>query len=779
MKEVLLIDANSLIHRCYHAIPQLSNKKGNPTGALYGVANVLLKVVADIHPDYAVALFDRPEPTFRKEKFDDYKAQRPKAEDELISQIIRAHNLFLAFNIPFLELPGYEADDLIGTLATKLKKEAHVTIFTGDLDSLQLVDDGRVVVETFKKGISETIVYNEQAVFDRLGVWPNQVVDFKALVGDASDNIPGVAGVGPKTAAPLLQKYKTLESVLQNATEEKAYEKIKAHEKEALLSQDLAQIILDAPLDTNIEDIRFNPKQEKIEKYFQENDFDSLLKRLDGVFNPIPKTTPAKKQVATQSITTHQGNALVGFGLKEIHKTTPLKEPYFDVDIARQLLGIPGSSWQEVSMVLFKKELGADEFLIEAEKETQKEMQQKGVEEVFKKTETPLIPILADMEKQGVCIDTEALSQTQNDINAALEEREKIVRQTLGEDINLNSPKQVLAYFKEKGAKITSTGAEKLEKIKDQYPVVEKLLAYRELFKLKTTYTDAFEKLLTKDKKIHPTFLQLGAATGRLSCQNPNLQNIPQESEWSGRIRNVFVPQKDFVFVSFDYSQIELRVLASLSKDPNMMSAFENGEDIHRLTASRVFGVATKDVTSQQRRIAKTLNFGIIYGMGVRAFAQQSGLSQQEAKGFIEKYFAQFSSVKGWQEKILTQARRTKVARSMTGRFREVRSINSPNQRFASEAERIALNMPLQSLAADILKSAMVKVQSALQKEKLEKDVHMLLTIHDELLFEIKDNEKIKETAEQIIKRTMESAFVLNVPLIVEKKEGSAWGKME
>ena len=396
----------------------------------------------------------------------------------------------------------------------------------------------------------------------------------------------------------------------------------------------------------------------------------------------------------------------------------------------------------------------------------------------------PLLPVIAQMEKNGVLIDKKTLDLVDDDLSLAVKKAEDKLAQIIGRHINPNSPKQLLEYFQNTlHLKISSTSAETIAKAKEKnpLPVFNTLLEYRELFKLKTTYTDAFKKLIASDGRIHPTFLQLGAATGRLSCQNPNLQNIPAESEWASRIRNIFISPKNHTLVSFDYSQIELRVLASLTGDKNMIEAFRRGEDIHAATAEKIFKVSKEKVTPQMRRLAKTLNFGIMYGMGFRAFSQNAGIPPDQAKEFIKRYFEEFSAVKEWEKKVLDQARKDGIAKNINGRFRDVHQINSTDQRFSSEAERAAKNMPSQSLAADILKLAMIKTEDYIRKNFSSK-IKMILSIHDELIFEIDDSLLEKEKDGPVvreIKKIMDSAFRLEVPVKVDCKMGKRWGDMK
>lgn len=806
MKKLLLIDANSLIHRCFHALPPLTNKKGEPTGALYGVSTILLKILQTKKPDFAAALFDRPEPTLRKQKFAEYKIHRPPTPNELVLQINKAHQLFESFSIKTLELIGYEADDLIGTLSQKFKNEVQVIILTGDLDTLQLVENQKVIVETFKKGISQTVSYNEEKVKERYdGLSPAQLVDYKALVGDPSDNIPGVSGIGPKSATEILKKYQTLENFLEKGKKEKVYEKIANNKKIALLSKELATINTAVPLEIKLEDLTFAPRLSKIEEFFKENDFNSLIKRINleeetpskisSKENQFQKTLflkedqkPKKKEVVfldKESLAQNPKDFLdkekvkVGYHLKEIIKQQPIALPFFDVKIALELLEIKTQTWQEASQKTLKeKNLPEKEFLSRIYPWLLEKINLAGLNKIFFEIEMPLIPVIAEMEKNGVLIDLKKLKEIQKKINQEVLKKEKEILKEMGEEINLNSPKQLLGYFHKKGIKITSTAAEKLEKIASHYPLAQKILDYREIFKLKTTYLDPLENLIQEDGRLHPTFLQLGAATGRLSCQNPNLQNIPQESSWAPLIRSVFRAPEDFLLASFDYSQIELRVLAHLSQDKNMIEAFIKDEDIHTLTAQKIFGVKKEEVTPHQRRLAKTLNFGMIYGMGYRALAQTAKISAQEAKEFIKKYFQQFPSIKDWQAEILKYCRQNEISVNINGRFRSLPYINSPNQFLASQAEREALNMPTQSLAADILKLAMIKVFSYLQENQLASKIKIILSIHDELIFEVK-KELAQEKYLKKIKEIMESAYSLRVPLKVRIKTGENWGQLE
>lgn len=782
---LLLIDAHSLIHRCYHAVPPLTNSREEPVGALFGVSNVLLKIVSRDSITHIAALFDRPEPTLRKQKFADYKIQRPKAPDELTFQLNESLELFRAFGIKTFEKIGYEGDDLIGTLAEKFRAlpNTRITILTGDMDSLQLVDNkNEIEVETFKKGIADIIVYHEKEVFDRLGVRPDQVVDYKALVGDASDNIPGVAGIGPKTASAILQKYETLEKYLAQGQNDKAYKKISKHKKDALLSQELARIDTHVPVEVSLDDLRCKKNTPALLAFFQKHNFVSLIKRID--IQAHDKNIDESKRENSELVKT---NSATPNHLPLIPNHSSLEL----IKIALQLLGFADAPWESYARLLFKQELLYDEFIQKASAWTQNKIEKEGLAYVYHEIELPLIPIIKKMQNQGVLIDATQLQGLERTLQKELDAQEKILEEKTETVINFNSPKQVLELLQEiPNLKIKSTSADTLEKLKHKIPWIPDLLEYRELFKLQTTYVIALQKLIAKDSRIHPTFLQLGATTGRMSCQNPNLQNIPQESRWSKDIRDAFVAPRGHSLVAIDYSQIELRVLASLAQDKNMIQAFEEGKDIHTITAQKIFNKPEHQITKHMRRDAKTLNFGMVYGMGFRALAQQTSISNDGAKLFIKKYFEEFSAIKRWQEEIITRVKKTGRVVSPTGRFRTLPHINSHNEFFASQARREAINMPTQGLAADILKLAMIRVDAYVRKNNFAQKVRMILTIHDELIFEI-DDELIAEGAQSMLikdlRHEMEQALPIHpatkktpllVPLKTEVSIGKRWGEL-
>ena len=842
MKTLLLIDANSLIHRAFHALPPLTGPEGQATQALYGLASVLLKIWRDDKPDYVAALFDRPEPTFRKEKFEAYKAHRPKAPNELVSQIIEAHTLFEKFGIKTLEKPGFEADDLIATLATKFsdkEKDLQVVILTGDLDTLQIVRGDKLVVRTFKKGISETMTYNEEAVRERYGLEPKQLTDYKALVGDQSDNVPGVSGVGEKTATSLLQKYGTLEGIYKNLdAEPKLGKKLVGTEKEAEFSKSLVALEKNAPVGMEeVDDLKVVENGKDLEKYFQSLGFQSLIKRLEGksvrssggedqkekvnisvrptrakvssssakqasIFGDLPRVELGGDE---NKVFVYEGSGKkdleskklkAGFELKRLLKEAWEEEgdilpPYFDLGVAFWMLDpdFKDYSPEAAAKHFLKKDWRGSEGDYEAAYGfCEKKIKEYEIGPVFRNIEMPLLRVLAEMEKAGIFVNTEKLKALEGKIEKDINELTKKIYKVAGEEFNINSSQQLGKIIFEKlgvdsrlakrtgGGKI-STREESLLIFKGQHEIIDLILEYRENFKIQTTYVKPLYDLIAKDGRVHTDFVQTGAATGRLSSRNPNLQNVPQESKWSKEFRSVFEAQKGFSFVSFDYSQIELRVFAAVAGDDKMIEAFKNGIDIHSLTAAKILGKPLQEVTKDDRRVAKTLNFGLLYGMGVSSFAKSSGLKRDQAKQFVEAYFREFSEIRDWQEKTKEEARKYGFVRTLSGRRRYLPGIKSFAPQVVAEAERAAINHPLQGLAADIIKMAMIKAQEILDKKGLgEKKARMLLSIHDELLFEVSDD--IIKEVNGAVREAMERVFDLGVPLKVEVSSGKDWGNL-
>ncbi|MBI2591793.1 MAG: hypothetical protein HYW34_03910, partial [Candidatus Brennerbacteria bacterium] len=548
---LLLIDANALIHRSFHALPPLTNHNGKAVGALYGLASALLKVIRDEPPDYAAALFDRPEPTFRKKIFKEYKAHRPAAPDDLIAQIIEAHNLFQEFGIKIFEQPGLEADDLIGIFSEKFKNEPDIkiVILTGDLDTLQLVEGDKVVVKTLRKGVSDTVIYNEGAVKERYDLLPNQLVDYKSLVGDQSDNIPGVPGIGPKTASRLINQFGGLDDIFKKA-ENKLLEKLLAYKEQVILAKKLAAIERQGDINAELDDLIYTkPRLEKLREYFSQLGFQSLAARAEKDFSADIEN----KAVADFQFNDNQPDSEISFNIKERVKTgepeisfnikervktgEPLKEKLFDLGIAAWLIDseLKDYSPENLAKKFFKEELsGEHEIAIRLFPFLNQKLNEYGLDKIFQEIEMPLIPVLADMEKAGVKIDKKILEDLGLEIESEIKNLEEKIYQTVGERFNLNSPKQMLEVLNRHfNLKLNSTAAEKLENLKEKLPPADLILEYRENFKIKSTYIEPILSLTGKDGRLRTTFNQTGTATGRLSSSEPNLQNIPQQSKWA------------------------------------------------------------------------------------------------------------------------------------------------------------------------------------------------------------------------------------------------------
>jgi DNA polymerase-1 len=843
-KTLLLIDANSIIHRCFHALPPLTTPDGRPSQALYGISSMLLRLLPSDKPDYAVACFDRSEPTFRKKAYALYKAQRPKAPSELISQIIEAHHLFEEFGIKTIEKAGFEADDIIATLATTFgsEKDVHTVILTGDLDTLQIVNDKHIKVRTFRKGLSDTVTYDEAGVRERYGLEPKQLVDYKTLVGDKSDNVPGVPGVGEKTATSILQKYGTLEKFLKNLSKEPKYEEKFSNSLEQIESSKfLVTVKKDVPLGVaSLENLSFSLKnKEELKKYFSSMGFESLIRRLEdgggrktekitipkkphnaslfqpGILSPgsaadtaraLKKEVPALTPAQLKNITfIKEGDDLspemlssdkvkVGFELKEISKKCiakggePISLPLADLGVAYWLLDPDFKAYEPEALIkIFVGDSwrGDEKNYRDLYALATHRLEEFHMAKLFDEIEMPLVNVLAQMESWGIRVSRERLVKLEKEIDGKLVGLTKAIHKAAGRDFNINSPKQLagvlygdLGLTQKKGSKV-STSADRLEEIRDAHPAVALILQYREDFKIQSTYVKPLQELLDKTGKLHTQFMQTGAATGRISSKFPNLQNIPQESSWSKPLRQAFVAEKGFSFLSFDYSQLELRILAGITADKNMTEAFREGQDIHSITAAKVFGISQDKVTHHERRIAKALNFGLVYGMGASAFAASSGVTRAEAEEFIKAYFKTFSAISHWMEAVKRRAHHQGYVETLTGRRRYFPDINSGHPRVVAENERQATNHPVQGLEADFIKLAMIKSEAVLRKKKLwGTKARMLLTIHDELLFEV-ENGIIKEIT-PLIRYAMQEVWPgFPVMLTVEASRGATWGDME
>jgi DNA polymerase-1 len=791
MKKLVVIDSNALVHRAFHALPPtLTDPSGAPVNAVYGFTSVLLKMLKDLQPEYVAATFDLAGPTFRHTEYEEYKAHRVKAPDELYAQIPIVKQVLAAFGIPVYEHAGFEADDLIGTLAEHAKKtdDLQVIIMTGDMDTLQLVDGKRVVVFTLRKGVNDTITYDESAVRERYGLPPSRMLDFKGLKGDPSDNIPGVPGIGEKTASALVTAFGTLEELYAYLEQKKGKPrkpltenlaaKLLEHKDMAFFSKKLATIIRTVPVtfDLGGMDWKSNLSAGNLEETLRGLGFASLIKRLPEVLQIASQDTliPMSPEIAPLPAPVMLDGELIGHDLKPHLKALleagkPLPEKLFDTMVAAWLL-----------------EPDHKEYAAEPKEKLLERMTAIGVASVFTDIEMPLIPILARMERLGIRVDVATIQRLLKVSTAAVQALEKKIYALAGTEFNINSPSQlgdilftklaIRGRVRRTGGGAPSTAATELEKLREEHPIIDLILEYRELNKLKTTYIEPFPSLVAADGRIHTTYHQTGTGTGRLSSSDPNLQNVPARTELGQQFRASFVANPGFKLVSFDYSQLELRIVAHLAGDATMIATFERGEDIHTRTASEIFAIAPEQVTKDMRRQAKVLNFGIIYGMGVLGFARAAGVARDTAKQFIEEYFARFSGVAAYMERTKEEAFRDGFVTTLFGRRRSLPDIKSNIPQLIAAAERMAINHPVQGTEADLVKLAMIAVDRYLHDQGLGDRARMLLQVHDELVLEIAD----ADVADIVprIRAIMENIHRLDVPLVVDVKSGDNWSDM-
>ncbi len=905
MKRFILIDAHAVIHRAYHAIPPLTAPSGEVVHAVYGFTSILLRILRELKPDYIAAAFDMPGPTFRHIAYERYKAQRPAAPSDLISQFALVKEVLASMQISIFQKSGFEADDIIGTIVEKLKseKQLEIIIVTGDMDMLQLVRP-RVKVYTPKKGISETVIYDEKEVMARFGFKPEQMIDYKGLRGDPSDNIPGVKGVGEKTATELIKKFGSIEKIYkalkngsrrspQDGTKEISSSiaaKLSEGEEDARFSRALATIRTNVPIKFDLPATHWQEGAgaRDVVVLFQKLGFHTLLKRMSsatvekasvalqalpgmeptttgltsglntakeivkkqdwdafaktaereeqiGIIFFSPSLKNAKKQgIEKESMVrhTHHKKEAVFFILPSTKKVyscsnrtmmNPLffekKRQWvshdakkllhyfsksnvvlhtieFDMMLAAYLVGDLSRNFSYLAIAA--RELGR----LVSENETEEyqhffdiavllkqKLKERNLGRVFSEIELPLISVLKKMEERGVLLDSSYLAKLSRELDSDLSGITKKIYKHAREEFNINSSQQLsVILFEKLGIKtqglrktekggVISTGASELEKLRKDHPIISQILDYRELMKLKTTYVDVLPLLVNSATgRLHTTFHQTGTATGRLSSSDPNLQNIPIMSEYGKKVRRAFIAKNKYLLVSLDYSQIELRVSAELAGDEKMIAAFREGKDIHALTAAEVYNVSYDKVTPDLRRAAKTLNFGILYGMGSQALSDSTGMSREEAKRFIEEYFKDFSQVASYIASVKQFAQDHGYVENFFGRRRYIPEIYSPNWQLKREAERMAVNMPIQGTAADVVKKAMIAVDQWVGDEKKEDEGEMLLQVHDELLFEIK-KEKAKEFGTEL-KNIMEHVVSFRVPLVVDVKIGPNWEEM-
>lgn len=797
-KRLVLLDTHAIIHRAYHALPEFMNSKGEPTGAIYGLATMLFKIITELSPDYIVACYDLPKKTFRHEAYDAYKAGRAKTDDALVAQLISSRDFFKAFSIPMYECEGFEADDLLGTIAEHLKdnhKNIDIIIASGDMDTLQLVDDDIVRVYTLKKGINDTILYNEDKVKERFLFAPKYLPDYKGLRGDPSDNIIGIKGIGEKTATTIVSEYGTLEKmyeVLKKNPEkiralgvtERVFNLLKDGEEEAIFSKTLATIRRDAPIIFELPENIWKETvvTESVAQFFRDMEFKSLQSRFLNLFS-----VEGKSEIQIEE------------NIDTPEESSYDKEKVTKAKIALWLLNSELADPSIEDILNYKNSKSFDEAysLIEADIDKQK------LSYVYNKIEIPIIHIIENMERVGIKVDKDYLKKLSKEYHGELTKIEKSIWKMAGREFNINSPKQLgeilfdelkIQEMGDKSSRTTmkktaggarSTRESELEKLRTLHPIIDEILKYRELQKLLSNYIDTIPDQVGEDGRLHAHFIQAGTTTGRFSSSNPNLQNIPIKTEKGRNIRNAFIAEDGYVLASFDYSQIELRVAALLSQDPYFIKAFREGKDIHSAVAMKVFGVKEEDVTSDMRRRAKIINFGMLYGMGVNALRQNIGTDRKDAQIFYDNYFAQFPNIVAYLESIKNFAKEHGYTGTLFGRKRYFPGIRSSIPFIKAMAERMAINAPIQGTAtADIIKIGMKNVEDDLKKAGILGDTRLLLQVHDELVYEIKEN-KLKE-AMKIIEGAMKNAIPKEfltgldpVPLEVSSSYGRTWGDLK
>ena len=812
-KILVLLDAHAIIHRAYHALPEFLSSKGEPTGALYGLSSMLMKIITELKPDYIVACYDLPQKTFRHEAYDKYKAGRVKADDALIMQLKNSRQIFESFDIPIYDAPGFEADDVLGTIVEKYKKDENLKIIiaSGDMDTMQLVDDKKVQVYTLKKGINDTILYDEDAVIKRFGFKPKLLPDYKGLRGDPSDNIIGIKGIGEKTAKNLIVNFGTIEEIYKKIKkDEKLFikagisprmiELLKNNEEEALFSKTLATIRTDAAINFILPSKTFwenvNPK--KIEEVFALFEFRSLFARLKNFFGEQKTKSESFLGSSEGGQPDQLKNSLI---LSSSGNINPAKLQEASVALWLINSDIPNPNLEDI---LFFARLDSarlaktDSFQV-AYDYILKKLKEKNLDKVYEEIEKPIIPIVKKMEDRGILIDKKYFEKLSDEYHKKLDILTKKIYKMAGTEFNINSPKQLgEVIFSQMGIKTKqkrqrlpagrqgsfSTKVSVLEELEEDNPIIREILAYRELQKLLSTYIDVIPKMTSGDGRLHAKFLQNGTTTGRFSSQDPNLQNLPIKTELGRKIRDGFIVPKGYKLAAFDYSQIELRMVAILSGDKKMTQIFREKKDIHAGIASFVFGVPLGDVNNEMRRRAKVINFGIIYGMGVSALRKNLGSTREEAQKFYDNYFKQFSGVRDYLEKVKEFALQHSYTETLFGRRRYFPNINSRIPFLKNMAERTATNAPLQGTAADVIKLAIKYVEEDLKKIGILDKVHLVLQIHDELVYEIEEN--VLSQADKIIKNAMEGVlersylhYKTDIPLEVHSGSGDNFGEVK
>ena len=871
-KKIVLIDGHSILNRAFFGVPPLTNSEGLHTNAVYGFLNIMFKILDEEKPDYLTVAFDRSEPTFRHQMFDAYKGTRKPMAQELREQVPVMKEVLQAMGIKIVEMPGYEADDLLGTIAGIAEVQGmDVSIISGDRDLLQLATEKvKIRIPKTKRTGTEIEDYYAADVVERYQVTPKEFIDVKALMGDSSDNIPGVPGIGEKTATNLIVAYKSIENAyahLEEITPKRAKTNLEEHYDMAQMSKTLATIEVHVPIEFDMEAAKltdlYTPEayvymkrlefknmltrfsddmsQNDLEKYFHVyHELDEIQNFFDGFSAKEAAVSFFEEAGTVYGLAVAKSNQNVvyltcggfvteGYLEEQVQKlcdgldtlitpdlkgllkhvrvpetkkcidTTiaayllnPLKNEYTYDDLARDILGLMVPSKLDLLGKLKIKKAAEEKpealelmacyeayACIAAKNQLLEQLEDHGMKKLYDEIEMPLVYVLADMEKEGVRAEKAELEAYGAQLTGRISELETSIYEKAGETFNINSPKQLGVILFEKlqmpNGKKTKTGystaADVLERLAPDYPIVSEILEYRQLTKLKSTYADGLALCIASDGRIHSTFNQTITATGRISSTEPNLQNIPIRMELGRLIRKVFVPKEGYVFIDADYSQIELRVLAHMSGDQNLIAAYQHAEDIHRITASQVFHTPLEEVTDLQRRNAKAVNFGIVYGISSFGLSQDLSITRKEAEGYIASYFETYPGIKIFLDRLVTDAKEKGYAETMFGRRRPVPELASSNFMQRSFGERIAMNSPIQGTAADIIKIAMIRVKQRLEREQLKSK--LILQVHDELLIEAAGDEE--EYVKTLLAEEMRHAADLAVTLEVDVKSGRNW----
>ena len=876
MKKLVLIDGHSILNRAFYGVPELSNSQGLHTNAVYGFLNIMFKILDEEAADYIAVAFDLSAPTFRHKAYAEYKGTRKSMPDELREQVPLIKDVLSSMNIPILTKEGYEADDIIGTIAKRYQSdEVFVSVISGDRDLLQLSDKHiKIRIPKTSKGVTTVHDYLPEDVMNEYGVTPKEFIDVKALMGDTSDNVPGVPSIGEKTATKIIQEYHSIENAIEYVDELKpprASKALSEHIEDAKFSKMLVTIVTDAPIETDISDMEVgNLYTKESLEWINKLEFKSFLKRYENVEMEASielDTTVIDKQDAWESlynelkdskefgisvcleetaIKSYHVNSLYAISITLENKSyiikdleniadileeiirldagkyvlslkpliklvkdmkaaknfydisvaayliNPLKDSYFVEDIARDYMGSACSSKTEMigkaklnEVLRFNDEKAINYFATESYvalhsgENILAKLESLELTGLYENVEMPLIYSLAKMENTGVRVDEERLKKYADTLLEKIAKLEESITTKAGESFNINSPKQLGEILFEKlklsGGKKTKTGystaADVLEKLAPEHEIIRDILEYRQLTKLNSTYATGLAGYIREDGRIHGTFNQTITATGRISSTDPNLQNIPVRTEMGSKIRDIFVPKEGYVFVDADYSQIELRVLASLSGDEKLIESYHSAADIHAATASQVFHVPLEEVTPELRRNAKAVNFGVVYGISAFGLSEDLSISRKEALDYINNYFKIYGGVKKFLDKQVADAKEKGYVKTMFGRIRPIPEIKSSNFMTRSFGDRVAMNSPIQGSAADIMKISMLKVDEALEKSGF--DARIVLQIHDELLVEVKEDEAVKVS--ELVEKAMKEAVSLKVPLEVDAHIGKTW----